>query len=347
MRGYRGDNYSSSRYETSKSGSGYGRQSTLGAGRSYPNNGTGREGSQWYSSTGIYSSGGGTQEYKPSGIGSGGGTQGYKPTGSGSGGGGMQEYSPTGSGSGGGGSPGNVPSGNTFPDNGAGDGDAPWYGPSGYDEYGSYGSDSYPGYEGWDENGNPVFSGNAEMPGSSGTGSNTGMSGGSGTGRSTGMPGGSGAGRNTGMSGNYSAFANAGYNGPPGNKSASRNGRPPTSASDTAQRLILTWLANDPAIYRQVRRYIKPQDFTEPFYQEVAEMTFAQLEEGNLNPGALLNAFTDSEDQQKAAAIFHTEIPLKTEQDQDTAFAESTGILSTSRISGPCPGRNSGAADRI
>lgn len=323
MRGYRGDNYSSSRYETSKSGSGYGRQSTLGAGRSYPNNGTGREGLQWYNSTGINSSGGGTQEYKPNGIGSGGGTQGYKPTGIGSGGGGMQEYSPTGSGSGGGGSPGNVPSGNTFPDNGAGDGDALWYGPSGYDEYGSYGSDSYPGYEGWDENGNPVFSGNAEMPGSSGTGSNTGMSGGSGTGRSTGMPGGSGAGRNTGMSGNYSAFANAGYDGPPGNKSASRNGRPPTSASDTAQRLILTWLANDPAIYRQVRRYIKPQDFTEPFYQEVAEMTFAQLEEGNLNPGALLNAFTDSEDQQKAAAIFHTEIPLKTEQDQDTAFAEA------------------------
>ena len=52
-------------------------------------------------------------------------------------------------------------------------------------------------------------------------------------------------------------------------------------------------------------------------------MTFAQLEEGNLNPGSLLNAFTDSEDQQKAAAIFHTEIPLKTEQDQDTAFAEA------------------------
>ena len=134
------------------------------------------------------------------------------------------------------------------------------------------------------------------------------------------------------MSGNYSAFANAGYNSPPGNKSASRNGRPPTSASDTAQRLILTWLANDPAIYRQVRRYIKPQDFTEPFYQEVAEMTFAQLEEGNLNPGALLNAFTDSEDQQKAAAIFHTEIPLKSEQDQDTAFAEAVLRIRTDSL---------------
>ena len=111
-----------------------------------------------------------------------------------------------------------------------------------------------------------------------------------------------------------------------------RRGKPASSASDTAQRLILTWLANDPDIYRQVRRYIKPEDFTEPFYRQVAEMTFAQLENGSLNPGSLLNAFTDSEDQQKAAAIFHTEIPLKSEQDQDTAFAEAVLRIRTDSL---------------
>ena len=282
MRGYRGDNYSSSRYETSKSGGGFGRQGPASSRSSYPENGTG--GLQGYNPSGIDWGGGRRLGNSSSGINlDGGGTQVYNPTGNGSGGG-SQGYSPTGNGSGGG-SSGNASSGDPYPGNGAGDGDASWYGPSGYDEYGSYGSDSYPGYEGWDESGNPVFNGNA------------------------------------GMSGNLGGNPGAGRNA--GNNSASRKGKPPTSASDTAQRLILTWLANDPTIYRQVRRYIKPQDFTEPFYQQVAEMTFAQLEEGNLNPGSLLNAFTDSEDQQKAAAIFHTEIPLKTEQEQDTAFAEA------------------------
>ena len=95
------------------------------------------------------------------------------------------------------------------------------------------------------------------------------------------------------------------------------------TASETAQKLILTWLANDPSVFRQVKRYISADDFVEPFYRQVAEKVFLQLEEGNLNPGMLLNDFTDSEDQQKAAALFHARIPLRSDEEKNGAFADA------------------------
>ena len=95
------------------------------------------------------------------------------------------------------------------------------------------------------------------------------------------------------------------------------------SASDQAQKLMLTWLVTYPGIFDKVAQYLGPEDFVVPLYREVAEMLFTQHKEGQVNPARLLNSFTDSEEQREVASLFNAIIHLETPQEQDQAFADT------------------------
>ena len=88
-----------------------------------------------------------------------------------------------------------------------------------------------------------------------------------------------------------------------------KSGTPETkkkeSAADKAQKLMLTWLVNYPV------------------YKEVAQMLFDQHKEGETNPGKLLNAFTDSEEQREVASLFNATIHLENEGEQQRAFSDT------------------------
>lgn len=106
-----------------------------------------------------------------------------------------------------------------------------------------------------------------------------------------------------------------------------KSGAPETkkkeSAADKAQKLMLTWLVNYPGIFEQVEKYISPSDFVVPLYKEVAQMLFDQHSEGETNPGKLLNAFTDSEEQREVASLFNATIHLENEGEQQRAFSDT------------------------
>ena len=95
------------------------------------------------------------------------------------------------------------------------------------------------------------------------------------------------------------------------------------SASDTSQKLMLTWLVTYPGIFDKVAQYLSPEDFVVPLYREVAQMLFRQREEGEVNPARLLNSFPDSEEQREVASIFNATIHLENQQEQDRAFADT------------------------
>ena len=95
------------------------------------------------------------------------------------------------------------------------------------------------------------------------------------------------------------------------------------SASDQAQKLMLTWIVTYPKIFDKVAQYLTPEDFVVPLYREVALMLFSQREEGEVNPARLLNSFTDSEEQREVASLFNATIHLETQQEQDRAFADT------------------------
>ena len=106
--------------------------------------------------------------------------------------------------------------------------------------------------------------------------------------------------------------------------SGGQNKKKKESASDQAQKLMLTWLVTYPGIFDKVAQYLNAEDFIVPLYKEVAQMLFRQKEEeGQVNPAKLLNSFTDSEEQREVASLFNATIHLETQQEQDRAFADT------------------------
>lgn len=98
------------------------------------------------------------------------------------------------------------------------------------------------------------------------------------------------------------------------------------------QKLLLTWLVDEPALWPKIKRYISPKDFTEELYQIIAEKLFADLDAGTLNPAAIISLFTDEEQQREAAGVFNTKLmELDTKAEREKAFHDI--LLSVKRNS--------------
>jgi DNA primase len=87
------------------------------------------------------------------------------------------------------------------------------------------------------------------------------------------------------------------------------------------QRLLLTWLVEEPSLYRKIKKYISTDDFTEDLYKKVAEKLFEDLEKGQINPASVISMFTDEEEQRQVAEVFNTSLAeLSTKQEKEKAF---------------------------
>ncbi len=88
-----------------------------------------------------------------------------------------------------------------------------------------------------------------------------------------------------------------------------------------SQSLLLTWISEFPQLYPKIQKYISPEDFTEEFYRDVAGKLFEHIEQGNLQPAAIISAYEDEEKQGEAAALFHAELPaMETLEEKEKAF---------------------------
>lgn len=88
-----------------------------------------------------------------------------------------------------------------------------------------------------------------------------------------------------------------------------------------AQRLLITWISDEPEIYPKVAEYIAAEDFTDELYRKVADKLFEGLSKGEFNPGALTSMFQDEEEQREVAALFHTRLDeLRTKQEREKAL---------------------------
>ena len=91
-----------------------------------------------------------------------------------------------------------------------------------------------------------------------------------------------------------------------------------------SQKILLTWLIEDEAIFRQIERYITPEDFSEGLYRKVAELVYEQYREHTVNPAQIMNHFTDEEEHREVAGLFHTKIKeLTTVKEQEKALMET------------------------
>jgi len=75
-----------------------------------------------------------------------------------------------------------------------------------------------------------------------------------------------------------------------------------------AQKMLLTWLVNEPELFNKVSAYVKPEDFIEPLYNFVATKLYEQFEKETLAPANIINMIENDEDHKEVAAIFNAEL---------------------------------------
>lgn len=107
-------------------------------------------------------------------------------------------------------------------------------------------------------------------------------------------------------------------------KQASAKSREKEDGRTISQKILITWLIEDESIFRQICKYIAPDDFSEGIYKTVAELLYEQYESGNMNPARIMNHFTDEEEHREAASLFHTKIQeLETTAEMEKALKET------------------------
>lgn len=91
-----------------------------------------------------------------------------------------------------------------------------------------------------------------------------------------------------------------------------------------SQKILLTWLIDQPALFPIISKYVLPQDFAEGLYATVAKLLYEQYESEDINPAKILNYFTEEEEHHQVAGLFHTKIQqLKTKEEQEKALQET------------------------
>lgn len=85
------------------------------------------------------------------------------------------------------------------------------------------------------------------------------------------------------------------------------------SRKQQPQRLLLTWLANNPKeLFPQLQGKITPEDFVDPLLRKLAEQLYQQYEDtGDVNAAYLVNQYEDLDTQMQAASILQSSLKLE------------------------------------
>lgn len=93
-----------------------------------------------------------------------------------------------------------------------------------------------------------------------------------------------------------------------------------------SQRLLLTWLIEEPKLFETIRGIITPEDFTDELYKRAAGLVFDEYEKnGSIEPARVLNYFIEGEEQyREAAALFNARLDESlSNEEQRKAFSET------------------------
>ncbi|MCR5420331.1 MAG: DNA primase [Lachnospiraceae bacterium] len=74
------------------------------------------------------------------------------------------------------------------------------------------------------------------------------------------------------------------------------------------QKFMLTWMCEEPKIYKMIGKYLDAEDFTEEIYCTVAGILFEQLDNDRLDPAGIISRFTNEEEQNEVGSLFNTRL---------------------------------------
>ena len=99
------------------------------------------------------------------------------------------------------------------------------------------------------------------------------------------------------------------------------------------QRLLLTWLSEEPQLYHRIKKYIGFEDFTNPLYQKVAEKLFEGIEESTIVAALFNTKLEDLEtDQDKQKAFHHIVINVKTASFEESSRKLGSDVMALNKV---------------
>ena len=118
----------------------------------------------------------------------------------------------------------------------------------------------------------------------------------------------------------------------PDRPAGARAGKDPEETERRNERLLLTWLADEPEIFDQISRYIGPEHFHEGVYRQAADGYWKILsEQGGGNPASVIGMFETEKDQETAASLFNTRLNgLHEARDREKALRDIVISVRTS-----------------
>ena len=88
------------------------------------------------------------------------------------------------------------------------------------------------------------------------------------------------------------------------------------AALDMCAKIILSYICADQSFFNKISALLSPGDFPEGIYKEAADIIFSQIRSERLSEGALLDAFPEIEEREKAAELFYFKIEAADEKEQ-------------------------------
>lgn len=92
-----------------------------------------------------------------------------------------------------------------------------------------------------------------------------------------------------------------------------------------SQKILLTWLTNEPKLFNVISKYISPDDFVDDIYNRVAKAAYEQLSAGEmLNPGKIMNMFDNEEEHKQVASLFSEDLGEEISQKEKEKILNET-----------------------
>lgn len=121
----------------------------------------------------------------------------------------------------------------------------------------------------------------------------------------------------------------------PGAQQADRKETPQQAARRRNERLLLTWISDDPEVYPQISGFLSADDFEEGIYRQTAERYLQLLKEhgSTVTPAAVTAGFDDPDQQAQSAALFETHLNgIVSAQDREHALRDVLWQVKKARI---------------
>ena len=97
--------------------------------------------------------------------------------------------------------------------------------------------------------------------------------------------------------------------------------RTPEENKRRNQRLLFTWMTDEPEAFPIIAKYISPEDFTDELYRQVAVRVFEKMKAGGIHHADLVSMFSEGEEHKEVAALMNERLEaLDTVQEKEKAL---------------------------